>query len=127
VLELKATGKTIIFSPHQMQLAEEICEDICLLNRSKKVLSGDLREVRRSFRRNLIALRVEDGDGVLEDCSLLAKIERRGDDLEALLADGADAQDLLKRLVSKGARVTKFELVEPSLHDIFIEKVSEKQ
>ena len=127
VLELKATEKTIIFSTHQMRLAEEICEDICLLNRSKKILSGDLREVRRSFGRNMIALRVEDGDGVLEDRSLLLKVERRGDDLEATLADGVDAQDLLRRLVSAGARVTKFELVEPSLHDIFIEKVSEKQ
>lgn len=127
VLELKATEKTIIFSTHQMRLAEEICEDICLLNRSKKVLSGDLREVRRSFGRNLIALRVKDADGVLEDRSLLLKVSRRGDDLEALLADGVDAQDLLRRLVSKGARVTKFELVEPSLHDIFIEKVSEKR
>jgi len=127
VLELKATEKTIIFSTHQMRLAEEICEDICLLNRSKKVLSGDLREVRRSFGRNMIALRVEDGDGVLEDRSLLMKVERRGDDLEATLAEGMDAQDLLRRLVSVGARVTKFELVEPSLHDIFIEKVSEKQ
>jgi len=125
VLELKATEKTIIFSTHQMQLAEEVCDDICLLNRSKKVLSGNLREVRRSFGRNIIALRVEGGDPVLEDRSLLAKVERRGDELEVLLAEGADAQDLLRRLVAMGARITKFELVEPSLHDIFIEKVSE--
>lgn len=125
VLELKATEKTIIFSTHQMRLAEEVCDDICLLNRSKKVLSGDLREVRRSFGRNAIALRIENGDHVLEDRSLLAKVERRGDELEVLLAEGADAQDLLTRLVTAGARVTKFELVEPSLHDIFIEKVSE--
>lgn len=125
VLELKAAEKTIIFSTHQMALAEDVCDEICLLNRSKKILAGNLREVRRSFGRNIIALRIEGGDGVLEDRGLLAKVERRGDEIEALLAEGADAQDLLTRLVAEGARIYKFELVEPRLHDIFIEKVTE--
>jgi ABC-2 type transport system ATP-binding protein len=124
VLELKAAEKTIIFSTHQMALAEEVCDEICLLNRSKKILSGDLREVRRSFGRNSIALRIEGGDGVLKDHSLVAKVEQHGDEMEALLAEGADAQDLLTRLVNTGARIYKFELVEPRLHDIFIEKVT---
>jgi ABC-2 type transport system ATP-binding protein len=128
VLELKAEGKTIIFSTHQMELAERICDDICMINRSNKVLDGTLREIKRSFGRNAVALRIEgDGERVLSDPTLVTKIERRSDEVEALLAEGADAQELLRRLVAAGARVTKFELVEPSLSDIFIEKVGETE
>jgi ABC-2 type transport system ATP-binding protein len=125
VLELKAEGKTIIFSTHQMELAEKICDDICMINRSRKVLDGSLREVKQSFGRNSVALRVEGGDGVLGDASLVAKVEQHSDEVEALLAEGADAQTLLKRLLAAGATVSKFELVEPSLNDIFIAKVGE--
>lgn len=127
VLELKAAGKTIIFSTHQMEMAERICDDICMINRSRKVLDGSLRDIKRSFGRNSVALRVEGGDGVLDDKSLIAKIERHSDEMEALLAEGADAQGLLKRLIASGANVSKFELVEPSLNDIFIAKVGESE
>jgi ABC-2 type transport system ATP-binding protein len=123
VLELKAAGKTIIFSTHQMELAERICDDICLINRSRKVLDGSIREVKRSFGRNSVALRIEGGDGLLDDPALVAKVERHSDEMEALLAEGASAQELLRRLLASGAIVSKFELVEPSLNDIFIEKV----
>ena len=123
VLELKAAGKTIIFSTHQMEVAERICDDICLVNRSRKILSGSIREVKSGFGRNSVALRFEGGDGVLEDTTLVASVERHSDDVEALLAPGADAQELLRRLLAAGASVSRFELVEPSLNDIFIEKV----
>jgi ABC-2 type transport system ATP-binding protein len=126
VLELKAEGKTIIFSTHQMELAERICDDICMINRSNKVLDGTLREIKRSFGRNSVALRLEgDGQSVLDDRTLVTKVEQHSDELEALLAEGADAQELLGRLMASGARVMKFEMVEPSLNDIFIEKVGE--
>jgi ABC-2 type transport system ATP-binding protein len=124
VLELKASGKTIIFSTHQMEVAERVCDDICLINRSRKILDGSIREVKRGFGRNSVALRFEGGgDGVLEDPSLVAGLKRHADETEALLAPGAEPQEVLRRLLAAGARVTKFELVEPSLHDIFIEKV----
>ena len=124
VLELKAKGKTIIFSTHQMEVAERVCDDICLINRSRKVLDGSIREVKRGFGRNSIALRFEGGgDEVLEDSSLVAGVKRHTDETEALLAPGANPQEVLSRLLAAGARVSKFELVEPSLHDIFIEKV----
>ena len=125
VLELKEAGKTIIFSTHQMEVAERICDDICLVNRARKVLSGSIREVKSGFGRNAVALRFEGGAGVLEDSALVASVEHHSDHSEALLAPGADAQELLRRLLAAGARVTRFELVEPSLHDIFIEKVGE--
>jgi ABC-2 type transport system ATP-binding protein len=127
VLELKAAGRTIIFSTHQMEVAERICDDICLINRSRKVLDGSIREVKSSFGRNAVALRFEGGDGVLEDRGLVASVEQHSDEAEALLAPGADAQELLRRLLAAGASVSKFELVEPSLHDIFIQKVGGAQ
>jgi ABC-2 type transport system ATP-binding protein len=126
VLELKAEGKTIIFSTHQMEMAERICDDICMINKSRKVLDGSLRQIKSSFGRNAVALRTEGGEAVLEDKSLVANVERHSDEVEALLAQGADAQLLLKRLLEAGAKVGKFELVEPSLNDIFIAKVEEE-
>jgi ABC-2 type transport system ATP-binding protein len=125
VLDLKRAGKTIIFSTHQMEVAEKICDDICLLNRSQKVFEGSLREIKRSFGRNSIAVRCEGGDGVLDDPALVSKLVRHADEAQALLAPGADAQTLLKRLIDSGAVISKFEMVEPSLNDIFITKVTE--
>ena len=125
VLDLKRAGKTIIFSTHQMEVAEKICDDICLLNRSQKVLEGSLREIKSSFGRNAIAVRCEGGDGALDDPALVSKLVRHADEAQALLAPGADAQVLLRRLIDSGARIGKFEMVEPSLNDIFITKVTE--
>jgi len=125
VLDLKRSGKTIIFSTHQMEVAEKICDDLCLINRSKKVFEGTLREIRSSFGRNSVALRYEGGDGVLEDPQLVSKVERHADEVEALLAEGTSAQTLLRRLIESGATIGKFEMVEPSLNDIFIAKVTE--
>jgi ABC-2 type transport system ATP-binding protein len=125
VLDLKAAGKTIIFSTHQMEVAEKISDDICLINRSRKVLDGRLREIRQSFGRNSVALRIEGGNGVLDDRSLVSKLEQHSDEVEVLLAPGASAQTLLKQLIASGALVSKFEMIEPSLNDIFIQKVRE--
>src|SRR6266550_6610254 len=92
VLELKAAGKTIIFSTHQMEVAEEICDDICLINRSRKILEGSIREVKRGFSRHAVALRIEGDESVLNDPTLVTKIERHSDEMEVLLEEGASAQ-----------------------------------
>ena len=125
VLELKAEGKTIIFSTHQMEVAEKLCDDICLINRSRKVLDGTLRHVKESYGRHAVALRTVGGEGVLEDRNLVARVVQHSDEMEVMLADDADPQELLTRLMAAGARITRFELVEATLHDIFIERVGE--
>ncbi len=125
ILEQKAAGKTIILSTHQMEIAEKLCDDVCMVNRAHKVLDGKLREIKRSFSRNAVALQFEGGDGLLNDPALVANIRQKGEDTEVLLVPGASPQTLLKRLVESGVNVSKFELVEPSLHDIFIEKARE--
>lgn len=125
ILELKAAGKTIIFSTHQMEVAERICDDICLINRSRKVLEGSIREVKRGFSRNAVALRLVGGESTLDNRALISNVERHSDGVEVLLAEGADPQALLKELLAEGATIERFEMIEPSLHDIFVEKVTE--
>jgi ABC-2 type transport system ATP-binding protein len=125
ILELKAAGKTIIFSTHQMEVAERICDDICLINHSRKVLEGSIREVKSGFSRNAVALRLRGGESVVGDSTLISKVQRHSDGLEVLLSEGASAQTLLKKLIAADAVVERFEMIEPSLHDIFIEKVTE--
>lgn len=121
--EFRTQEKAIIFSTHLMETAERLCSDILLINKSKKVVAGSLREIKEGFGKNLIALRAVGGNGVLQDRSLVAKIVEHADEIEVQLADKADPQALLKRLIENGAAISKFEQIEPSLNDIFIEKV----
>ena len=124
ILEFKAKGRAIIFSTHLLEQAESLCDDICLINRSRKVLEGELREVKRMFRQNSIALRAEGAGPALEDRELVARVIPRNEHLEVVLQEGASPQELLRRLVQSGAIITKFEQIEPSLREIFIAKVS---
>ena len=125
ILDQKTSGKTIILSTHQMEIAERLCDDICMINKSRKVFDGQLREVRRSFAQNVVALRVEGADGLLNDPELITNVRQNGDDTEVLLTADASPQVLLKRLVDANVKITKFELVEPTLHDIFVARIKE--
>jgi ABC-2 type transport system ATP-binding protein len=123
ISEFKTRDKTIIFSTHLMDTAEKLCNDILLINKARKVVSGSLREVKESYGRNLIALRVEGADNVLADRQLVSKMTEHADETVVHLANGTDPQALLRKLVEVGATVSKFERVEASLNDIFIDKV----
>lgn len=125
--EFKAKHKTIIFSTHLMETAERLCNDILLINKAKKVVAGSLREVKASYGRNLIALRAAGGEAVLNDRSLVARREEHADEIAIELAEGADPQALLRALIQSGAVISKFERVEPSLNDIFVEQVGGKR
>lgn len=126
ISELKSKGKTIIFSTHLMETAERLCDDIILINKSRKVIGGTLRQVKESFGKNRIALRCVGGDKVLFDTSLVEKIIEHADGKELILNEKSNSQILLNKLIENGAEISKFEKVEPSLNDIFIEKVKEK-
>lgn len=121
--EFKQQHKTVIFSTHLMETAERLCSDILLINKARKVVSGSLREIKESYGRNLIALRGSGFGETLSDKAVVTNVTTHADELEIELADGADPQILLRKLVSNGAIVTKFEAVEPSLNDIFIDQV----
>jgi ABC-2 type transport system ATP-binding protein len=125
MLELRDQGSTIILSTHRMEQVEMMCDAICLINKGRSVLDGDLRAIKQSYGKN--TLRIEySGDGdFLEGTGLIEKVNRFGAAVEARLRPGADPQEILKAALQRGVRISRFELVEPPLNDIFIEKVSE--
>ena len=128
VVDLKRLGKTVIFSTHLMDHAERLCDAVCIIARGEKVLDGSLTQVKAGRGGRHVALSVDGdaGNGVLEVLRDRA-IVRRADDsnryFEIELADGADPQELLRRLIAIGASISRFELVQPSLHQIFLERV----
>lgn len=128
VQEMKARHKTIIFSTHLMEQAEQMCDAICLVNRGRNIVSGPLREVKRNFMQGLperkIALDAENVNGQLDNATLIKSITPRGSHLELTLQEGANPQELLQRLVAAGASINRFELVEPTLNEIFIASVN---
>ncbi|MBA2380117.1 MAG: ATP-binding cassette domain-containing protein [Blastocatellia bacterium] len=121
--EFKSNEKTIIFSTHLMETAERLCHDIVLINRGRKVVSGSLREIKESYGQNLIAFRGTNADAILGDASIIERVVTHSDAQELHLAEGVDPQDVLRRMVESGVIVSRFERTEPSLNDIFIEKV----
>jgi ABC-2 type transport system ATP-binding protein len=123
VQELKENNKTIIFSTHLMEQAEELCDEICLINHGRQVLGGSVREIKRSFGWRYVAIDGENYEPSLNNSPLVKEIKPNRDHTEVILQDGADPQSLLRQLVDDGARLNRFELVAPSLNEIFIESV----
>ena len=126
IAEVKSRDKTIIFSTHLMETAEKLCDDILLINKSKKVLSGSLREVKRSFGQNVVAIRCEADSETLSEFESVDKIIEHADESELVLTEGANGQKLLRQMVERGISISKYEMVEPSLNDIFISNVNEE-
>ncbi len=122
LLELKAKGKTILFSTHQMDQVEKLCDSICLINRGKSVLQGDLKEIKAHYGKSNVQIEYEGDGNFLKQTQLVGSYNNFGNYVEVRLAPGADPQQLL-RLVAERSRVNKFELMEPSLEEIFIETV----
>jgi ABC-2 type transport system ATP-binding protein len=123
VQELKENNKTIIFSTHLMEQAEELCDEICLINQGRKVLGGPVREIKRGFGWRYVAIDGENYEPTLNNNPLVKEFTPNRDHTEIILQDGADPQSLLRQLVADGARLSRFEMVAPSLNEIFIESV----
>ncbi|MER3430720.1 MAG: ABC transporter [Blastocatellia bacterium] len=121
--EFRTQSRAIIFSTHLMETAERLCDDILLINRSRKVIAGSLREVKSSYGTNRVAFRGRPADGILKMSPLVAKVVSFADEMEIHLNEGADPNVLLRDLVNGGAEIQKFEVIEPSLNDIFIAAV----
>ena len=121
LLELRKSGKTILFSTHRMDQVERLCDAICLINRGRSVLEGDLKTIKARYGKNHVQMQYE-GDPQLERSELVRSFNNYGNYVEVQLRPGADAQALL-RLASERARISRFELMEPSLEEIFIDVV----
>jgi len=128
VLELKRRGKTVIFSTHVMDNAEKMCDSVCIIARGEKVLDGRVTDVKRAASARHVALSLADGvqngvSAVLQDTSLVRKLDENANFMELELAPAADSQILLHRLIDAGAKIDRFELMQPSLHQIFLQRV----
>jgi ABC-2 type transport system ATP-binding protein len=128
IVDLKKRGKTVIFSTHLMDSAERLCDAVCIIARGEKVLDGTMTDVKEEHGQRNIALALE-GDGmqgvasILRDQSLVKRADDSNRFFEIEMAPGADPQVLLRRIVESGASVQRFEMIQPSLHQIFLQKV----
>jgi ABC-2 type transport system ATP-binding protein len=119
VRDLKAGGTTILLSTHLMDQAERLCERVCLISRARKVLDGDLRELKAAEWKGVVAVAFEGPDRWV-DGPEIARAERMNGGLHLVLHEGADHQAILRRGIQAGAEILRFELVEPRLHEIFV-------
>src|SRR5277367_6396229 len=124
LIELKNAGKAILFSTHRMDQVEKLCDAICLIDRGHAVLSGGMREVKSRYERNRVLIDFE-GDNAFLQHPAIAEYKDYSGHVEIKLKPHADAQSLLHAAAEK-AQIYKFELVEPSLEEIFIATVGEK-
>lgn len=122
LLELNKQGRTILFSTHRMDQVEKLCETICLINRGEAVLQGRLKDIKASYGKSNVQMEYEGPDSFLREDGLVQSFNNYGNYVEIRMVPGADSQKLL-RLAVERTRVNKFELVEPSLEEIFIETV----
>ncbi len=120
ILEEKRRETTIMFSTHVMEQAEKLCDYICLINRGKKVLDGKLSDIKKQFGSNSLQIDIE-GDGAFAaNIAGVEKLTEFNNYIELTLTPDADTQFILKE-ISGRVIVRRFELMEPSLYDIFIE------
>ena len=124
LLELKNAGRAILFSTHRMDQVERLCDSICLVDGGKAVLSGGMREVKSRYPRNHVVIDFE-GDNSFINHPAVKEYKAFVGHVEIQLGDGADAQELL-RTAWQSAKIYKFELMEPSLEEIFIQTVGRR-
>ncbi len=127
IRELVDEGRMIVMSSHQMATVEEYCRNLVLLHQGRCVLSGNLQAIKAGYgHTNLIVSAAAGVEPVARDCGLTL-LEDRADEQEYKITGDAMAQDFLRRLVQAGVYPTRYKIKEPSLHEIFIEKVGAAQ
>jgi ABC-2 type transport system ATP-binding protein len=122
MLEMKEKGRTIIFSTHRMEQVEMICDNICLINKAESVLEGNLSQIKKQYGKNTVVLDYDGDANFIKNFSEVEKIDDYGKFMEIKLKERSNPQDLLPKLVGK-IGINKFEVKEPTLNAIFIEKV----
>ncbi len=126
LVDLRKQGKAVLFSTHRMDQVEKMCDAIALISRGNLVLSGGMREVKSRYPRNRVQMVFEGDDSFLNHPSIeTAKNYNGHAEIKLHSVDGVspDAQPLLAEAVSRGVRISRFEVMEPTLEEIFIEKV----
>jgi ABC-2 type transport system ATP-binding protein len=119
IQEVRRGGTTIIFSTHEMDVAERMCERVFMIYNGQKVLDGTIGDIQRQYPANEVRIRTETGAGIPADLHGVERVEARGDFQHVTLKEGLRADELLQRLVGT-VRLEHFELLRPSLHNIFL-------
>lgn len=119
VLELQKQGTTIVFSTHDMSMAEKMCDFIFMIYQGKKVLDGTLESIQDEYGKDTIRLQTTNGADVLKDLPGVESVNDYGQMQELRIKQKSDTNLILENLIKK-TKVQKFEIVKPSLHDIFI-------
>ncbi len=119
VLDLRSRGTTVIFSTHDMNVAEMMCDYIFMIFKGSKVLDGTLESIQASYGSDTIRLRTDGNSGELSGMQEVERVVDFGKYQEIRLCNGADPQDFLSKIM-QNSRVQRFELTRPSLRDIFI-------
>ena len=122
---LRAAGKSILFSTHRMDQVEKLCDSICLVNRGKSVLQGSLSEVKNGNGRRFVQIDYEGDGSCLAGIPIVDSLNDYGNHAELRLKPGADSQQLLQTAMRQ-LRVLRFQVMDPSLEQIFIERISGK-
>jgi ABC-2 type transport system ATP-binding protein len=124
LLELKGQGKAIVFSTHRMDQVEKLCDSICLINNGRAVLAGKVREIKATYERNRVVVEFE-GSSAFLNSEEIAEAKNFSGHAEIRLKEHGNAQKLLQEAAAV-ATIYRFELVEPSLEEIFIQTVGGK-
>lgn len=125
IIDLVKNGKYVIMSAHQMATIEEFCSDILILNKGKTVLQGNLRKIKESYPANRVKIETNKNiDEYVKQLELEIENETNND-YTIKISDENKAHELLKKLIENEIIVNKFEIMKPTLNDIFIEKVGE--
>lgn len=122
VLDLKESGTTIVFSSHRMEHVEQLCENLCILNKGKTVLKGSLKEIKQSFGKKNLVIHADFDVSFLKEYPGVRKSSVTPEGIQLQIEGEEVAGSILQEIVGKGF-IRKFALEEPSLNDIFIEKV----
>jgi ABC-2 type transport system ATP-binding protein len=124
-LEMHHRGKTIIFSTHQLEQVEELCEDVLIIDKGQTIVQGSVREVKRQHGRNIARLKLDNDPQALwlETLEGVQVTKRRQDYIEMQIGANLNPNLIVEAALSHGGIISRFELTEPSLTDIFIEHV----
>ncbi|MEN0665242.1 ABC transporter ATP-binding protein [Caldifermentibacillus hisashii] len=122
VLDLKESGTTIVFSSHRMEHVEQLCENLCILNKGKTVLQGSLKEIKQSFGKKNLIIHADFDVSFLKEYPGVRKSSVTPEGIQLQIEGEEVAGSILQEIVGRGF-IRKFALEEPSLNDIFIEKV----
>lgn len=124
IIDLVKNGKYVIMSAHQMATIEEFCSDILILNKGKTVLQGNLKEIKDTYPANRVEIDVDQSiDAYIKEFKDLEIENEKNKVYTIKIKDEKEAHELLNKLVTEGIKVNKFEIMKPTLNDIFIEKV----